>query len=91
MPIVDSLQTKEKSEEFKIVQKLSKYISQMWMIYVDFKRVNFLLDQQSGYPNILAFCVCRTAVVRSVLCEKRVVCLEKLSKWETEFYQCTTS
>ena len=50
-----SIHVKEKYKEIKMVLNLLKYQEQNWIICVDLKMVNFLLEQQSGYTKYLCF------------------------------------
>ena len=49
IPIGHSVHLKERYEDIKIVLDLLKYEEHKWIICVDLKMANFLLEQQSGY------------------------------------------
>ena len=48
----------ERYEYIKTVLDLVKYEEHKWIVSVDFKMVNFLLGQQSGYTKFLCFFLC---------------------------------
>ena len=54
---------KEHHLNMKMVLQKLRYSEHNWAICVDFKMVNFLLEQQGGTPNTLVFSVTGTIVV----------------------------
>ena len=55
VPLAHSTTMKEKYEEIKHVMEKIQYNIHNWQICVDFKMVNFLLGQQSGYTKYPCF------------------------------------
>ena len=55
VPAGHSVVLKEHYHSIKMVLEKLCYSEHNWVIYVDFKTVNFLLRQQSGYINYPCF------------------------------------
>lgn len=55
IPIAHSTKLKEEYENVKLVLEKIKYSEHQWPICVDFKMINFLLGQQSGYTKYPCF------------------------------------
>ena len=63
VPIGHSVIVKERYLNVKMILQKLRYSEHNWAICLDFKMVNFLLEQQGGAPNILVFSVTGTVAL----------------------------
>ena len=63
VPIEHSVIVKKHYLDVKMVLQKLRYSEHNWAICVDFKMVNFLLEQEGGTPNILVFSVTGTVAL----------------------------